>query len=445
MIKQKLSPIYFILFFLVLLAPATLQAKVYIDLEAPSIRQLPIAVQDFLYTGSPARNPEEERLISSIRTELVDALTSDIEFTRLFKVIPKEAFIEDPAEDRFAGKEINFREWRMIGADTLVKGRFQIQGDRLTLDVRLFDCLRERLILGKRYIGSISNPRKLSHYFADKLYEELTGRKGIFTTKMLFISNATGNKEVYASDYDGKNVVRLTRNGSINLSPQWSPDGKKMLYTSYKNGWANIYMLDLRTGRDTVVSKKEGINIGGRFSPDGKRVALTLSEEKSPELYILDLDSRDLTRLTDNYGIDVSPTWSPDGKKMAYVSDISGNPHIFVLDFPTGKTRRLTYKGKYNSSPAWSPDGDKITFARSNTGAFNIWVASTNSDKEAQLTFEGNNISPSWSPDGRYIVFSSTVRGVSSIYIMQADGTGLLKVTTGVGNETTPVWSPFLY
>src|SRR3972149_6686904 len=124
MIKQKLSPIYFILFFLVLLAPATLQAKVYIDLEAPSIRQLP----------------------------------------------------------------------------------FQIQADVLTLDVRLFDCLRERLILGKRYIGSISNPRKLSHYFADKLSEELTGRKGIFTTKMLFISNATGNKEVYASDYDGKNV-----------------------------------------------------------------------------------------------------------------------------------------------------------------------------------------------------------------------------------------------
>lgn len=422
------------------LTPKDALSKVYIDLEAPAVKKLPLAVQEFKHIGAGA----QDETVRYVKKEILDALKSDLKFSNLFTIIDKEAYIEDASKSGLTADATNFGGWRSIGADMLIKGGFAIDKERLTVEVRLFDCINEKEVLGKRYVGSLNNPRRLAHYFTDQIYEELTGRKGVFTTKLLFVSNKTGNKEVYISDYDGKNARQLTRNRSINLSPQWSPDGKKIIYTSYKKGWPCLYMLDMVTGTDVAVSDRPGINIGGRFSPDGKTIALTMSTDKSPEIFLLYLNSRVYKRLTDNYGIDVSPSWSPDGRRIAYVSDTSGNPHIFMLDSDSGATRRLTFGGRYNSSPVWSPDGKLIAFARSDNGNFNIWVKDPGGDGGIQLTFDGDNRSPSWSPDGRYIVFSRTVRGASSLYIMLSDGTGVVKLDTGVGSETSPVWSPYL-
>jgi len=419
-------------------------SKVYIDLEAPSVARLPIAVQEFKHLGPEPASPEEAAEAARISSELTGTLTGDLRFANLFNVIDSSAFLEDPETAGITAEETDFEQWRLVGAEALIKGGFKAEGGRLTFEVRLFDTIREKSIMARRYVGNAEKPGRLAHYFADQLYQELTGRKGIFTTKLVFISKRTGNKEVYLSDYDGKNAKRLTRNGSINLSPKWAPDGKKIVYTTYTPGWPVLYMLDLRTGRTSVISKRQGINIGGRVSPDGLKVALTMSTEKSPELFVLDLVTGEKKRYTNNYGIDVSPSWSPDGKNVVFVSDISGNPHLFVLDFATGKTRRLTFKGQYNSSPAWSPDGKMIAFSRADKGTFHIWVIKPDGSGSAQLTFEGNNKSPSWSPDGRYIVYNSTVNGKSSLYIMQADGGGIERVSTGIGGETTPAWSPYL-
>ncbi|MBI5344879.1 MAG: PD40 domain-containing protein, partial [Deltaproteobacteria bacterium] len=328
-------------------------AKVYIDLSAPAVKKLLIAVEDVKDMGSSGTDAD---VIKTIKAELSSALKSDLRFSDLFTAIDNQAFLDDTSKWT-PGEPVDFKPWRAIGADTLVKGAFRAEKERLTVEVRFFDCVRGTEVLAKRYMGSSANPRRLAHYFSDHLYEELTGRKGIFTTKLLFVSDKSGSKEIYMSDYDGRNTRQITRNRSINLSPQWSPDGKKMLYTSYKRGEPHLYMLDFVTGADTLLSEKPGINISGRFSPDGERAALTLSSEKSPELYIIDLKTKEYRRLTDNHWIDVSPAWSPDGKKIAFVSDMSGNPHIFMLDLETGGVSRLTYGGKYNSSPVWSPDG----------------------------------------------------------------------------------------
>ncbi|MBI5587376.1 MAG: Tol-Pal system beta propeller repeat protein TolB [Deltaproteobacteria bacterium] len=415
------------------------RAKVYIDLSAPAVERIPIAVQEFKDLGGSI--PPET--LKALRDEIMDTLKSDLVFSGIFKIVDKEAHIEDPKAG-LTEAETNFKDWRTSGADTLIKAGFTAEKDRVTVEIRFFDCFKEKQIVGKKYIGSPNSPRRLMHYFADQLYEELTGRKGIFTSRILFVSGKTGNKEIYISDYDGKNVIQLTRNRSINLSPQWSPDGKKILYISYKKGFPGLYMLDLRTGEDRAVSNKPGINIGGRFSPDGNKIALTLSGEKSPELHVIDLNTGEDRKLTDNYGIDVSPTWSPDGKRIAFVSDTSGNPHIFVVDLGTASVKRLTFDGKYNSSPSWSPDGKLIAFSRSDSGKFNIWVMRANGSGATQLTFSGSNRNPSWSPDGRYIIYSSSSGGASSLFIMQSDGTGARKITTGVGNETSPAWSPYL-
>lgn len=434
-----MRPIIAVLTILAVFLSGEARAKVYIDLSAPSVQKIPIAVQEFkdLESTIPAGT------VKSVRDELMDTLKSDLVFSGFFKVVDKAAYIEPPTAG-LAENETNFKDWRDSGADTLIKAGFTAGKDRLTVEARFFDCFKEKQIVGKKYIGNTDNPRRLMHYFADQLYEELTGRKGVFTSRILFVSARSGNKEIYLSDYDGKNVVRITRNRSINLSPQWSPDGGKILYISYKKGSPALYMLDLKTGEDRAVSNKPGINIAGRFSPDGNRIALTLSGSKSPELHIIDLRTGEDRQMTDNFGIDVSPTWSPDGKSIAYVSDTSGNPHIFMIDLATAKGKRLTYDGKYNSSPAWSPDGKLIAFSRSDSGKFNIWVMRPDGGGATQLTFSGNNRSPSWSPDGRHVIFSSSSGGSSSLYIMNSDGTGARKITTGAGNETSPAWSPYL-
>lgn len=416
-------------------------SKVYIDLAAPSQKALPVAVAEFIdLSPSSAQN---KAVRETIKKELYDAITTDLKFSGFFHVIDRKANLEDPSKAGLTEAGTDFKSWRAIGADALVKGGFLLEGEKLTVEVRFFDCVTGKLVVGKKFAGSYKNPRRIIHFFSDAVYEELTGKKGVFTSKVLFVSGSGGNKEIYVADYDGRNAAKLTRNRSINLAPQWSHDGKSVLYVSYKKGTPAMYSLDLSSGRDEVLSSRPGINIGGMYSPDGSKLALTLSSEKSPELYLLDLSTKEYRKLTDNNGIDVSPSWSPDASKLAYVSDTAGNPHIHVLDFSTGKSKRITFKGKYNSSPSWSPDGKYIAFARSDSGRFNIWTMRPDGEGLTQLTFDGDNRHPSWSPDGRYIVYSSSERG-GSLKIMRSDGASVMKLDTGIKGEKAPAWSPYL-
>jgi TolB protein len=426
-------------------APGPAGAKVYIDLAAPSIKRLPLAVQEFRYLGPDPYSDVERAHIRRTSHAILETMKKDLDFSGVFRILDNEAFLEDPREAAFDRDSIKFRDWRMIGADALVEGRFRIEGERLIVEVRLFDTVRHSTVMSKRFIGSPERPERLAHFVSERIYEEVTGRKGVFTTKMLFVAKVRGNKEIFLADYDGGHRVQITANGSINLSPRWSPDGKKIIYTSYKRGYPYLYIFDLLSGHDEVISKKRGLNIGGRFSPDGRTIALTLSTRTGPDLYLLRLDSMVYERLTTNYGIDVSPTWSPDGTKIAFVSDRSGNPHIFVLDLRTKRTRRLTYGGTYNASPVWSPDGTKIAYARADGRAFNIWVVNASGGGQVQLTYEGNNKSPSWSPDGRFIAFTRSYKGSGgALYTMQADGTRVRKMPMGLTDISSPGWSPFL-
>ncbi len=442
--KTKNILAFFIILAAAVFLPAISHSKVYIDLQAPAIRRLPLAIQGFKYSGPDSDNPGEAVLIARLKTELYATLARDLDFSGLFTIIDKSAFLEDTERFGMTKAETDFSEWRMIGADALIKASFDLQGDRLVVESRFFDAITEEQVFGKRYIGSVEAPERLAHYFADQLYEVLTGRPGIFSTRIMFVSDRTGTKEIYLSDYDGANIRRITANGSINLSPQWSPDGREAFYTSYKGGTPATYRLNLVTGRESVVSNQKGVNIGMRPAPDGERAAITLSTTGTPQIYLLDLENRTSKRLTRSWGIDVSPTWSPDGEKLAFVSDRAGNPHIFMVELRTGKTKRITFNGIYNASPAWSPDGRFIAFSRSESGPFNIWVMDPEGDNLRQLTYTGNNKNPSWSPDGRFIVFSSTRNNISSLYMMRSDGSGMVRLDIGAGNETTPVWSPFL-
>ncbi|MEE8573895.1 MAG: Tol-Pal system beta propeller repeat protein TolB [Thermodesulfobacteriota bacterium] len=410
---------------------------VYIDIDSPAGRRIPIAIPEFTINsvqGSSSRAAKRAKL------DIMDALSGDLDFSGHFDVIEKTAYIEksEPAGGT------NFSNWRLISAELLIKGSISVVGEDLTVEIRLFDVVKEKQLTGTRFMGKIQNPRIIAHRFADEIIKELTGALGIFSTRIMFIANRSDGKEIFMSDYDGRNLKQITHNGSINLSPQWSPDGRKVLYTSYKNGRPALYVRNISNSKERKVSDKPGINIAGRWGPRGDKIALTLSINKNPELYTLDLNTNIYTRLTRNGGIDTSPTWSPDGRRLAYVSDIAGNPHIYMINSTGGKPKRLTYEGKYNTTPSWSPNGKWITFSRLRNGKFSIWVMRPDGMSQKRLTYEGNNENPSWSPDSRYIIFSTTDRKFrTSLYMIRADGTGLRRVPSGLGTEKSPSWSPF--
>ncbi|MFZ3073135.1 MAG: Tol-Pal system beta propeller repeat protein TolB [Thermodesulfobacteriota bacterium] len=420
-------------------------AAIYIDIDSPVGKKLPIAVVlPITIEMTPAEvNFAEGKGLNALKLDIRNTVANDMDFSGFADVIEKAAYLEPPGKDIFV-TGIDFGLWRAAGAELLVKSAVKTTKDKLTVEFRVFDIIKESEIFAKRYVGKPNNAGAITHRFSDDLTERLTGKRGVFSTKLAFVSDAAGSKEIYVSDYDGRNAQRITGNSSINLSPKWSPDASRILYTSYKAGWPCVFESDLRTGVVSVIADKPGSNIAGNRSPDGSKIALTMSEAKSPELFVLSQNGKRFQKLTDNYAIDVSPTWSPDGAKLAYTSDAAGNPNIYVINSTGGDSRRLTYGGKYNSQPSWSPDGKLLAYSRLDDDGFHIYVMDENGGNVTQLTFEGNDTSPSWSPDGLYMVFGREDASGASLFLMRRDGGGLRKIDPGPGNVTGPAWSPYL-
>ncbi len=423
------------------LYPYRADSKVYIDITSPSARKVPLAVVELVALKGDGKM---EPGFSTMKKEIEQTLMDDLEFSGFFELVDDSYHPEPPSLKGLHTGNIPFSIWRATGTELIVKGGIKVKEDVIVAEFRLFDALDEVMIFGKRYVAGRESIRRLAHAFADDLVKRLTGRGGVFTTKILFVSDATGTKQIYISDYDGKNAVRLTRNRSINLSPRWLPGGKSFSYTSYMKGYPCVYRQALRTGKLETIACRNGINIGGGWSPDGRYLALTMKGKKSPEIFLFDAETGKVYQLTSNYSIDVSPSWSPDGRKLVYVSDMAGKPQIYVLDLVNKKPQRITFEGRYNTSPVWSPDGRSILYVRREDTRFNIWLMDIRSGVHRQLTFEGDNLEPSWSPDGRYIVYEhKDQRGRTTLYLMRRDGSGKRRLDPTKGNEGAPSWSPF--
>jgi len=386
-----------------------------IEISSPGEQTIPLALTQLLPIGAPQ---------PGIAAQFNEVLQNDLELSGLFDMVAPEAFLSDATRPGLTRNNIDFGQWRMLGTEALIKGAYQLSGGKVTIELRLFDVVTQRLLSGRRYIGQPSDVRKIAHTFADQVLKSLTNEDGPFDTKIAYISNRTGHKELYLMDVDGFGPVRLTDHRSIVLNPDFSPIRKELIFTSYRQSNPDLYRKEIYTGRESRLSLQRGLNIGGRYSPDGREIALTLSKDKNSELYLIGTDGTIHKRLTNHYGIDVDPTWSPDGNRIAFVSDRRGNPNIFIVDIDSLDVTRLTFAGKYNATPAWSPKGDRIAFARMDDGVFNIFTIAQDGSDERQLTFgAANKEHPRWSPDGRFIVYSRGSGGDKSIWLMRADGT----------------------
>ncbi|MCJ7595952.1 MAG: Tol-Pal system beta propeller repeat protein TolB [Desulfobacterales bacterium] len=415
--------------------PGSGLGRIYIDINAPSIQRIKIAIPDFKNFSRNQQNPD-------LATALPGVIANDLDLSGYFSAMEKTAFLAEESS-ALSLVEIRFRDWSVIGADLLLKAGYTCIGQSLEVEFRLFDVFRGREILAKRVLGKVGDYRALMHRIANEIIYAVTGHKGMFLSKLAFVGTATGQKEIYTCDYDGHNLEQLTSDKSIALLPRWSPTGDKIFFNSYKDGEGPmLYLKDMVSSKITKVSARKGLNIGAAWAPDGKSVALTLSHGDNPDIYTIDLSGKIISRLTDHWGINVSPAFSPDGNRIAFVSNRSGSPQIYVYDLKERKEERLTFEGKYNTSPAWS-SLNRIAFSGMEDGLFHIYTMDSNGGNLRKLTEnQGNNEDPCWSVDGRYLVFSSNRDGAYHLYLMNANGQNQRKITAFKGEQTSPSWAP---
>ncbi|MCF8069966.1 MAG: Tol-Pal system beta propeller repeat protein TolB [Desulfobacterales bacterium] len=435
--RKILFPV-FVLFIVSIITPIIIQPSLaaydYISINNPFLQKIPVAIPLF----QPLSNTGSEKELSR---EGNDLLSDTLTFTGYFKMIDHDAFLVNPDNVAIVAPNINFFNWRSIGAELLITGGIVIEDEIVKLELRLYDTFKERLLIGKRYTGRKEDLRRIIRKFAGDIIYTLTGDLGVFNTSLAFVSNGTGHKEIYTCDFDGHGIKQITKTKSISLSPAWSSDSKWIAYTSYKQGNPDLYIHNIYDKRGAVVNLK-GTNISPAWRPGKFEFAATLSFAGDQEIYLLTGGGKIIKRVTSSWGIDVSPSWSPDGNKFAFVSDRSGNPQIYILDLETGKTRRLTYEGRYNTSPSWSPRGDRIAYVGSLNGSIDIFTIGIDGSRLTKLTSDsGNNESPSWSPDGNLIVFSSNREGKSRIYVMTSFGTDQRRLLVMPGEQTSPAWS----
>ncbi len=378
-------------------------AKVYIDITAPALRQLPISLN--------ASGHERAKEIAAI-------VENDLDFSGIFYFIDPE----------------------IPGAE--IRGTITVEvSEKIQADVVIRDLIENRKILNKRYSASPKIIRSLSHSISNDVFEAITGKKGIFRTKLSYIGSTTDRKHLYLNDWDGYNPVRIVAKG-LSLSHSWTPDGYSVVYSSERNRRWGIYLLNLRDYSDKVLFSSEGLNLVGGISPGGK-IAFSSSKGGNPEIFTMNIRGREAEKITRSFGIDVSPVFSPDGSQIAFVSDRGGSPQIYRMDADGEGVKRLTFQGSYNTSPAWSPDGKWIAYVGRKNGKNQIFMIQSDSADMRQLTVEGNNEGPTFSPDGMFIAFDSDREGNKGIYVMNLHNERMKRITPRNMKAMNPKWSPY--
>jgi TolB protein len=412
------------------------QGVTYINISNPLLKKSPVAVPDFKTMG---QSTEEAKYGKAA----VQTLSEALNFTGYLKTMDPVAFLANPSKTGIQLSEINFRDWKGIGADYLITGGVLDESPgNIKFELRFFDAINSKLLVGKVYTGPESQIRKMMHMFCNEIAFILTGKYGVFGTEIAFVSTVDGNKEIFTCDFDGQNVKQITSHKNITLSPSWSSDGKWLAYVSYAKGKPDIYIKNLLENRVNIIDFK-GMNISPDWMPGQQKIAAALSFSGDQEIYLLTINGEVIKRLTDSLGIDVSPKFSPDGQKIAFTSKRAGTPQIFVQDIGSGSVKRLTFNGLNNTSPAWSPDGKKIAYVGIEKNNIDIFVMSIDSGGPVQLTADsGDNEDPVWSPDGSMLAFTSTREGgVPRIFVMNASGTDQRRLLNMSGKQTQPDWS----
>lgn len=374
--------------------------------------------------------------------QIRNVLTFDLETSGHFSVVDNLEFVDETeGDDRRAGR-IDFPEWIALGGELLVKGSFNSGLEEFSIEATVYDLSQGEAVLGRRYSVPAQRWREAVHSISNDIVALLAGERGIATSRIAFVSNVTGTKEIYVMDYDGENMRRVTRDNLVALYPEWFPDGQLIAYTRFRGQRQEACVVSAKSGATRTITSFPGLNAFVAISPDGESIAMSLSRDGNPEIYRLRADGSDPRRLTTGRSTESSPCWSPDGRRIAFVSDRSGSPQIYVMSSTGGAAERLTYRGGYNTSPDWSPKGDLIAYISQVEGVFQIFTVDVETKEVVRLTTgRENKEDPSWAPDGRHLVYSVKSGGKSDLYMIDIYEQEPLRLTSGSGDYISPSWS----
>ena len=416
-------------------APAN--AALEVDLNKGVVQPIPIAITDFL-----GANPRDQQTAAQV----AGVIRGDLERSGLFAPLDPRSYIEKIANFSSIPR---FGDWRTINAQGLVTGQArQLADGQLQVDFRLWDIFGEQQMVGMSFKTTPENWRRLGHLVADAIYERLTGEKGYFDTRIVFISESGPKMKrryrLSIMDQDGANPSFLTGGDFIVLSPRFSPTKQAITYMSYERPVPSVFVFDLQTGQREVIGQYAGMTFAPRFAPDGNRVIFSYSRDNNVDIYVVDLRSRRPQRLTTDPGIDTSPSFSPDGSRLVFNSDRGGSPQLYVMNADGSGQQRVSFgQGRY-TTPVWSPRGDLIAFTKQVGQSFSIGVMAPDGQRERILTSSYSDEGPTWSPNGRVILFTRSTAGrggSSSVWSVDLTGRNLRKVITP-GEASDPAWSP---
>ena len=419
------------------ISPRQAAAVLRLDVTQGNVQPVPIAIPDFI--GAQMQEPALGRSVSEI-------IASNLQRSGLFAPIDQAAYIEKISN---IDAQPRFPDWRQINAQALVAGRVTQADGRVAAAFRLWDVFAGQPLDGKQFTTTADNWRRIAHIISDAIYERITGDKGYFDTRIVFVDES-GPKErrikrLALMDQDGANVRYLTRGDDLVLTPRFSSAADTITYMSYTQGDPKVYLMNIETGQREMVSNFPGMSFSPRFSPDGQRVIFSLQRGGSSNLFEMDLRSKATTRLTDTPVIDTAPSYSPDGSRICFESDRGGQQQIYVMAAGGGQAQRISFGDGAYSTPVWSPRGDYIAFTKQAQGRFAIGIMRPDGSGERILTEGYHNEGPTWSPNGRVIMFVRDPGGKSGPMLYTVDVTGRNELPLKTPSYASdPAWSPLL-
>ena len=391
---------------LVILVSTQSNALIEVDITRGNLDPLPIAVSPLSADKDTDIKLKNKLKIDKVGHKISEVVENNLKNSGLFNPLNKDAFLQKPD---IAHLKPRFEDWALIKAQALITGKVILKDEKLRVEFRLWDVLAAKEMMALAFTTVPSNWRRIGHIITDKIYERLTGEKGYFDTRIIYVAEEGPKtkriKKLAIMDQDGSNTKYLTLGNELVLTPRFNPTNQMVTYLSYFRNLPRVYLLDIETGVQEVVGDFPGMTFAPRFSPDGKKIIMSFAMDGNSDIYTMDLENRIVERITNHPSIDTSPSYSPDGKFICFNSDRSGYQQIYIMRKDGTNVKRISFgKGLYGT-PVWSPRGDLIAFTKLHQGKFYIGVMRTDGTGERLLTENYYQEAPSWSPNGRVLIF----------------------------------------
>jgi len=408
-------------------AAVAAQEEVYLQVTSPGLQRVVIALPEFaLRPGADA----------AAAASFGATLRRDLGATAVLGLLPDEAVRSVLA---LGGDMLRTHAaFRSAGAQFLLEGSLASAGSQLVAEVRLWDLASGEIAYSRRLQAAAQLAPTMAHTLANELLRQFTGKPGPFLSRLAFISDRTGAKELWLMRWDGSEAQQLTSHRSIALSPAWSADGQWLAFTSFMRGQPQLFLLKPTQGFLKPLSTMPGVNTSPSFSPDGTRVAFAAGDGGNTDIYVVPVAGGEPQRLTSTRAIDTQPAWSPSGRQIVFTSTAAGSPQLYLMDAEGSNLRRLTLDDRFADEASWAPDGVRLAYTTWVESRFQIATLDLRTGKREVIAGPGSNESPCWSPDGTMLAFVSNRTGTKQIFITDADGTP--RQLTRDGSNLQPTW-----